>query len=141
LACDARLMAEGAGKIGVPELLVGVPFPAAALEIVRFAVPRDKVQSLLYTGRTLPPQEALAAGLVDEVVAPEKLLERAQESAGQLAGIPPRVYCLTRQALRAPALERMERASKLQDQEALKVWAAAETRAHVREYLRRTLGK
>jgi enoyl-CoA hydratase len=141
LACDVRLMAEGTGKIGVPELLVGVPFPATALEIVRFAVPQDKVQSLLYTGRTLPPQQALAAGLVDEVVAPEKLLERAQEIAGQLARIPPQVYRLTKQALRAPALERIERASKLQDQEALDVWAAAETRAHVCEYLRRTLGK
>jgi hypothetical protein len=27
---DARLMAEGPGRIGVPELLVGVPFPTAA---------------------------------------------------------------------------------------------------------------
>jgi enoyl-CoA hydratase len=141
LACDARLMAEGAGRIGVPELLVGVPFPAAALEVVRFAVPRDKVQALLYTGRTLPPREALSAGLVDEVVAPENLLARAREVAGQLAQIPPPVYRLTKQSLRAPALERIERARELQDQAALEVWAAAETRAHVREYLRRTLGK
>src|SRR5262249_18597291 len=34
LAADYRLMADGVGRIGVPELLVGVPFPAAALEIV-----------------------------------------------------------------------------------------------------------
>ena len=141
LACDVRLMAEGVGKIGVPELLVGVPFPAAALEVVRFAVPRDKVQSLLYTGRTLPPQEALAAGLVDEVVAPNDLLARAQEIARQLALIPPQVYRLTKQSLRAEALERIERASELQDQAALEVWTAAETHAHVREYLRRTLRK
>src|SRR5215468_910513 len=85
LAADVRLMAEGAGKIGVPELLVGVPFPATALEVVRFAVPRDKVQSLIYTGRTLPPREALTAGLVDEVVAPDDLLARAREIARQLA--------------------------------------------------------
>src|SRR5262245_30616455 len=81
LAADARLMAEGGGRIGIPELLVGVPFPAAPLEVVRFAVPQDKVQSLIYTGRTLPPREALAAGLVDEVVAPDNLLSRAQEIA------------------------------------------------------------
>jgi hypothetical protein len=43
--------------------------------------------------------------------------------------------------LRAPAVERIERARELQDQAALEVWAAAETRAHVREYLRRTLRK
>jgi enoyl-CoA hydratase len=141
LAADSRLMAEGAGRIGVPELLVGVPFPAAALEVVRFAVPRDKVQSLIYTGRTLPPQEALAAGLVDEVVATDDLLARAQEIARQLALIPPQVYRLTKQALRAEALERIERASAAQDQAALAVWSAAETHAHVREYLRRTVRK
>jgi enoyl-CoA hydratase len=141
LACDVRLMAEGAGRIGVPELLVGVPFPAAPLEVVRFAVPQDKVQSLLYTGRTLRPQEALTAGLVDEVVAPDDLLARAQEIARQLALIPPQVYRLTKQSLRAEALERIERARGLQDQAALEVWTAAETHAHVREYVRRTLRK
>jgi enoyl-CoA hydratase len=141
LACDVRLMAEGAGRIGVPELLVGVPFPAAPLEIVRFAVPQDKLQSLLYTGRTLLPQEALTAGLVDEVVAPDDLLARAQENARQLALIPPQVYRLTKQSLRAEAVERIERTSELLDPAALEVWTAAETHAHVREYLRRTLRK
>jgi enoyl-CoA hydratase len=141
LASDVRLMAEGAGRIGLPELLVGVPFPAAALEVVRFAVPRDKVQSLLYTGRTLPPQDALTAGLVDEVVAPGELLARAREIAQQLALMPPPVYRLTKQSLRAEALERIERARETQDQAALEVWSAAETHAHIREYLRRTVGK
>jgi enoyl-CoA hydratase len=141
LAADVRLMAEGPGRIGVPELLVGVPFPAAALEVVRFAVPPDKVQSLIYTGRTLPPREALAAGLVDEVVAPEDLLPRAQEIARQLARIPPPVYRLTKQALRAPAVERIDPAGEPQEQAALEVWTAAETHAHIGEYLRRTVGK
>jgi enoyl-CoA hydratase len=140
LACDARLMAEGTGTIGVPELLVGVPFPAAALEVVRFAVPPDKVQSLLYTGRTVPVREALAGGLIDEVVAPAALLGRAQELAEQLARIPPAAFRLTKQSLRAPALERIEKAVE-QDRAVLDVWAAAETLAHIREYLRRTLGK
>jgi enoyl-CoA hydratase len=141
LAADARLMAEGAGRIGIPELLVGVPFPAAALEVVRFAVPRHKVQSLIYTGRTVPPQEAIAVGLIDEVVAPDALQARAQETARQLALIPPQVYRLTKQSLRAEALERIERASELQEQEVLAVWSTAETHAHIREYLRRTLRK
>jgi enoyl-CoA hydratase len=141
LACDARLMAAGAGRIGLPELLVGVPFPAAALEVVRFAVPRDKVQSLVYTGRTLPPQEALAAGLVDEVVPAEDLLARAGEVARQLALIPPQVYRLTKESLRAEALERIERAGEPQDRAVLEVWSAAETHAHAREYLRRTVRK
>jgi enoyl-CoA hydratase len=141
LACDARLMAEGVGRIGVPELLVGVPFPTAALEVVRFAVPREKVQSLIYTGRTLSAPDALGAGLVDEVVAPDALLTRAQELAQQMAMIPAPVYSLTKQSLRAEALERIDKASEAQDQAALEVWSAPQTHAHIREYLSRTLGK
>jgi enoyl-CoA hydratase len=141
LAADVRLMAEGDGRIGLPELLVGVPFPAAALEVVRFAVPGDKVQPLVYTGRTLSAHEAVGAGLVDEVVAPGALPDRAQEVARQLALIPPPVYRLTKQSLRAEALGRIEGAGELVDRVALEVWSTAETHARIREYLRRTLGK
>src|SRR5262249_15028090 len=123
LATDYRLMAEGAGRIGGPELLVGVPFPAAALEVVRFAVPPDKVQSLMFTGRTLPPRDALTAGLVDEVVAPGELLARAHEVARQLAQVPPPVYRLTKLSLRAEALARIDSASETLDEAALEVWS------------------
>jgi enoyl-CoA hydratase len=140
LACDARLMAEGDGRIGLPELLVGVPFPTAALEVVRFAVSREKLQSLIYSGRTLSAGEALGAGLVDAVVSADALPARAQEVARQLALIPPPVYRLTKQSLRAEALERIEQAGEQPDRTALEVWSAAETHARIREYLRRTLG-
>src|SRR5205085_2548729 len=95
------------GRIGTPELLVGMPFPAAAMEIVRFAVPRQRLQQLVYSGRTLPPDEALAAGLIDEVVDPAALLDRARELAAQLAAIPRQSFRLTKAQLRAPALEAM----------------------------------
>ena len=141
LASDARLMAEGDGRIGLPELLVGVPFPTAALEVVRFAVPGEKLQSLIYTGRTLSAREALGAGLVDELVAADDLPNRAQEVARQLAMIPPTVYGLTKQSLRAEALERIDKAGGRLDQAALEVWSDPQTHAHIGEYLRRTLGK
>jgi enoyl-CoA hydratase len=141
LAADTRLMAEGDGRIGLPELLVGVPFPTAAMEVVRFTVPRKELQSLIYTGRTLAAREALGAGLVDLVVDSGELANRAQEVARQLAKIPPAAYRLTKQALRAEALKRIEEADELTDRAALEVWSAGETHAHIREYLHRTLGK
>src|SRR3954470_6357933 len=97
---DHRLMAEGSGRMGVPELLVGVPFPAAPLEVVRWAVRPDLVQSLVYTGRTFSPQEALAHGLVDEVVPADALVDRAREVAAQLAALSPDAFRLTKQRLR-----------------------------------------
>jgi len=85
--------------------------------------------------------EALSAGLVDGVVAPDNLLARAQEIARQLAQIPPQVFSLTKQSPRAEALERIERGSERHDQATLEVWSAVETHAHIREYLRRVVRK
>jgi enoyl-CoA hydratase len=66
-ACDHRIMAGG--TIGVTELLVGVPFPPTALEILRHAYGERAARRAVLTGATHPPAEALAAGYVDEVTA------------------------------------------------------------------------
>jgi len=140
LASDYRLMAEGKGRIGVPELLVGVPFPAPPLEVVRFAVSPDLAQALMYTGRTFSPAEALAAGLVDEVADADALLGRAHEVAAQLAALPPEVFRMTKRHLRADALARMDAAAEY-DAEALRIWRAPETHERIRDYLARTIKK
>jgi enoyl-CoA hydratase len=140
LAADYRLMAEGGGRIGVPELVVGVPFPAAPLEVVRFAVPPHRIQALVYTGRTLAPHDALAEGLLDEVVPADGLLVRAREVAAQLASLPPEVFRATKLALRADALARMDAAQEY-DRRAHALWAAPETHARIRAYMERIARK
>lgn len=138
MAGDQRLMAEGGARIGVPELLVGVPFPAAPLELVRYAASPAIVQQLVFMGRTFTADEALQNGLVDELVAPEVLMERARTVAKQLAAIPPEVFRLTKQRLRAEAVRRMEDAAE-HDELALAVWCADETHARIRAYLEKTV--
>lgn len=140
LAADYRLMAEGGGRIGVPELLVGVPFPAAPLEVVRFAVPRHRLQALVYTGRTLGPHDALAEGLLDEVVPAETLAARAREVAAQLGALPPEVFRATKHALRAEALARMDAAEEY-DRRAHALWSAPETHTRIRAYMERVVRK
>src|SRR4051812_7641282 len=67
---DYRMMARGTGRIGIPELLVGVPFPVVPLEIVRFATPKQHLQALIYRGLTPTPDEALGYGLIDALADP-----------------------------------------------------------------------
>jgi len=140
MASDYKLMARGNGRIGVPELLVGVPFPAAALEVVQYAVPQH-VQSLAYTGKTLTVDEALAAGMIDEVVDADALTSRAMEVARQLAAIPSDAFRLAKQQLRAPALDRADRLGVAIDPAALSCWCSPETHRRIREYLAKTVKK
>jgi len=139
LACDYRLMAEGEGRIGIPELTVGLPFPAVAHEIVRFAVPAGGLPAFTYLGTTLPPREALAAGLVDEVSEAAGLETRARAVAAQLGRVPPEIFRHTKRSLRAEALERLARREEAADAEALAAWLAPETLARVNEYVSRVL--
>lgn len=141
LASDLRVMADGGGKIGVPELLVGVPFPVAALEIVRYAFPKERLQSLILTGRTMSARDALGMGLVDEVIAADEVMTRAQELARQLAQIPAPAYALTKRSLRAETVERIEKTANLHDPVVTEIWSAPQTHERIREYLRRTVGK
>ncbi len=128
-ACDYRLMS--AGKIGVPELLVGVPFPAIAVEILRYAAGRD-AQWLAYSGALLTPEDARGKGLVDEVVAPDSLMARAAEVAQMLAAAPPDSFRITKMQFR--------RGGDF-DSEAMSIWSRPDIHAHIREYLSRTVGR
>ncbi len=139
-ACDFKVMATGRGRIGVPELRVGVPFPAIALEILRFAVPRQHLQGLTYTGRTFTPEEALERGLVDELVAPEGLRARALAAARELAAVPAATFELTKRQLRDPAVARVAALGERIDAEVAAAWSRPETHRVIRDYLDRTLG-
>ena len=140
-ACDVKVMATGRGRIGVPELRVGVPFPAAALEVLRFAVPRQHLPAMTYTGRTFLPEEALDHGLVDELAAPEQLRDRALAAARGLTTIPPETFGLTKRQLRGPALERMKAQGEEVDAKVEAIWSAPEIHRVIRDYLDRTIGK
>jgi enoyl-CoA hydratase len=140
-ASDVRVMAAGDGRIGVPELLVGVPMPSMVLEVCRFAFAPPLLQELIYRGVTLKADEAHRRGLVDELVEPAELESRALAIAEQLAAIAPATFALTKRQLRAPALARAADSAREHDAEMLTQWKSSETHAHIREYLARTVRK
>jgi enoyl-CoA hydratase len=127
LACDQRLLARGKARIGLSEVVVGVVFPAWAIEIARFATPPQHFPTLICTGRTWLPEDALARGLVDELVEPEKLLDRAFEVATELAAIPPAVYSTTKMAVRRPMFEAAREQAAKTDAAVMQHWLSPET--------------
>jgi enoyl-CoA hydratase len=131
-------MGQGRGRIGLPELAVGVPFPASAVELLRSVSGSARLQELLYFGRTYEPDDALTHGLIDEVVPPDSLLERATSIARDLAARPGDSFRITKNYIRGPAADRI-RAAEEDAVSLLDAWASPETLASVRTYLEKTL--
>jgi enoyl-CoA hydratase len=136
-ACDYRLMADGEGTIGVPELRVGVPFPSAALDIVRDAVPRAHLRDLVLRGSLSSPGEALARGLVHELIDGGKLIDRAVEVGREMSGIPRATFALTKRRLTTPDGETQSE----YDRNVEVLWRDPQIHATIRAYLERTIGK
>jgi len=133
--CDYRMMANGRGRIGVPELTVGLPFPFVALEVMRFATSEAHLQEIVYRGKTYAVTEAYERGLVDEIVEPETLLPRAIEVADELGSEPSARFKVTKRQLRQPTLDRMERYASETDDEVIAAWKDPASLASIRRYL------
>jgi enoyl-CoA hydratase len=140
-ACDYRLIATGSGRIGVPELMVGVPFPTVALEILRFAVGNAHLQSAIYSGGTFTAEEAIKLGFADELCEEDDLADAALERAAHFASIPAPSYALAKQQLHQPVEARIEARGPADDESVRAIWMDAKTLDNMRTYLQRTLGK
>ncbi len=140
-ACDYRVAAAGSARMGVPELRVGVPFPTAPLEILKFVVPNNYLQEVVYSGRAFPLEAARERGLVDEIVNAEELLDRACEVAERFAAIGPASFRMTKRQLRQPALDRIGAGIEETDPEIEEIWKDRATHKAIRRYVQETLGK
>ncbi len=141
-AADHRIMIREHGRIGVPELTVGVPFPPMALEILRFATPPQYFRQLVYRGLTYSSDHAHACGLVDELVAVEALSDRALACATELASIPPNSFALTKSQAVRPVIERLQQQwSQDIDVQVNEAWNSEDTVTAVQQYVDTTLRK
>jgi enoyl-CoA hydratase len=132
-ACDRRLMSPDA-QIGASEVRVGVPFPAAALEVVRYAC-GDHAEELLLGGRLYRGADAIANGLAHRVIA-DDLIEAAVAEASDLAEISADAYRHTKAQLRAPTLARISEAGDI-DHEVRQLWGADQTRQRIADSVER----
>lgn len=140
-ACDVRIMVEGGGRLGMPELIVGVPLPAIAMEVLRYAVPAPHLAQLAYCGRTVTPAEALAMGMVEELVPESQLFSHAFRTANQMAAIPEETFRMTKRELRAPFIERFDRERSRIDAEVVANWCSPGTIERIKAYVARSLRK
>jgi enoyl-CoA hydratase len=87
LWCDLRIAAEGS-QLGFPERRWGVPLIDGGTQRMPRIIGLGRALDLILTGRIVPHDEALAMGLVTEIVEPGHALERALQYAETLAAVP-----------------------------------------------------
>lgn len=133
LACDARLMAAGKGKISLNEIAFGSSLFAGSVEMLRYTVGSRNAERIACSGTMYAPEEALALGLVDRVVPAADLLPAARELARISGAKDPLAFRSVKALLRAPTLEEMARREEASLREFVDVWYSESTRENLRK--------
>lgn len=102
MACDIRI-ASASAKLGQPEVKLGIMPGGGGTQRLPRLVGMGNALKLLLTGDIISAEEALAIGLVDEVVAASELRQRATDLAATIAERSPVAVRLIKQAVRASA--------------------------------------
>ena len=98
LSCDIILAAEHA-TFALPEIRSGTIADAASIKLPK-RIPYHIAMELLLTGRWMDAVEAHRWGLVNEILPPERLMDRARELARLIASGPPLVMAAIKEVVR-----------------------------------------
>jgi enoyl-CoA hydratase/carnithine racemase len=132
LTADWRVLRRGGVSIGLNEVKVGVPLPLSVSALLRATVPPGSLSRVALLGRNFADEEALAAGLADELADGEgfesaclaRLQEFAEKDAYSLA--------VTKTYLRAEALREMQAEDPKAIAEWLDGWFSPATQERIR---------
>ena len=124
------------------ELLVGVPYPAVAMEIMRNATAPQYFEDAIFSGATYAPGDGAGARPgATKSSEPDALLDRAVAAAQTLAALSPEAFALSKRQTRQPSLERLERDGRRIDDDVTRIWCAHDTLDRIKAYVARTLKK
>lgn len=141
LMCDHRIMADGAWKIGLNEVQVGLTVPDCIQLALRRVIGARPAGRLLIAGTMLESQQALDCGYVDELAATEEVVPRALEWLRGLLALPPRAMLATRRIARADLVATFADVDALPLDAFLADYFAAETQATLQALVDRLKNK
>lgn len=117
LSSDYRIGAEGAFKIGANEVAIGLTMPRAAIQICRQRLATTHFDRAVINAEICAPGAAVAAGFLDEVVAPERLASVSRGMAAHLAKLSLAAHAATKSRARDATLAALSRAIEADDEE------------------------
>jgi enoyl-CoA hydratase len=122
-ATDLRLAVPHA-ELGLSEVMRGL-FPAGG-STVRLArqIPYCKAMEILLTGRPMTAAEAHRIGLINEIVAPDRLIPRAEELARQIAENGPLAVQACKESVLRTSGRPLDEAFRIEDEYSLRVFSS-----------------
>ncbi|MEO8554355.1 MAG: crotonase/enoyl-CoA hydratase family protein, partial [Kofleriaceae bacterium] len=105
LTGDLRIAAQGAFKLGLNEVSIGLPVPVLAMELARDRLVKTELDRATLMAQIYTPDDAKRAGYVDEVVASGEVLARAKAEAARLGGFGSHPFRATKQRLRGQTIQ------------------------------------
>jgi enoyl-CoA hydratase len=110
LSADLRIGVEGPFKLGLNEVKIGLTVPLYVVELARQRLSPADFNRALVNATMYRPEEAVGAGFLDRLVAPEALEQAAAEAAGELAKLDRGAHSATKLRVRERALEALRAA-------------------------------
>ena len=130
-AADRAVAAAGPGRLGTTELLVGVPFPEIAFQLLKLRA-GPWATEMAYLGQTFDVTTALERGLVDAVS--ESALDRAVQLADVMAGAGT-AFGITKRQLRRPLTDALAAHGEEHDQAVDAAWLSRDALERIRAYV------
>lgn len=110
LASDIRIAADGPHRMGLNEVAIGIATPSFAIELARSRVHPAWLSRTVTTGEMFTPDDALTAGFIDLIVAPEELEASLMQTAAALRDLHADSHRTAKRRLRAAAMETIRQA-------------------------------
>ena len=107
LACDVRLGAMGPHRMGLNEVVIGIAPPSFAIELARSRLHPAWLSRTAALGEMYEPEDARAAGFLDEVVQPELIDTTLMNLVGALRTIHRPSHLTAKKRLRQSTIEAM----------------------------------
>ncbi|KPQ29422.1 MAG: enoyl-CoA hydratase [Marinobacter excellens HL-55] len=109
LSVDYRIGVEGGFKLGLNEVAIGMTMHHAGIEIARHRMPAPYFYRSVVNAEIFNPEGAVEAGFLDELVAPEQLMERAVAVATQMKQLNLNAHKQTKLKVKADYLALLDR--------------------------------
>src|SRR5437763_1498996 len=83
MACDIRIARRNAGKVGLPEITLGVLPGTGGTQRMARALPKNKAIEYMTEGKLMSFEEALELGLINYIYEPENYWDEVMQYARQ----------------------------------------------------------